>query len=149
MALTEYTITDADIGRVLPVADGFVVNLKRTKAGPYDPPAFSEAKQQWTTGRFVLRGSRDFRNLMCIDTQSDGYWASQYGNTASVLNNASVGYRGDLTIVCVPKGSVWEITLSDIPYVRVPVTAAEWWSSLTGKSKSVSDQPELEPVLRR
>jgi hypothetical protein len=149
MATFDFTIDETFVGATIGPVDGFVVNLKRTKAGPYDPPAFSEAKQQWTNGRLVLRGSRDYRNLMCIDTQSDGYWASQYGNTASVLNNASVSYPGELTVVCVPKGSVWEITLSDIPYVRAPVTAAEWWSSLTGKSKPVSGQPELEPVLRR
>jgi hypothetical protein len=118
------------MGATIGPVDGFVVNLKRTKAGPYDPPSFSAATQQWTTGRLVLRGSRDFRNLMCIDTQSDGYWASQYSSTASVLISASVSYPGELIVVCVPKGSVWEITLSDIPYVRAPVTAAEWFQSL-------------------
>jgi hypothetical protein len=144
MATFNFTLTDADMGRVLTPADGFVVKLRRTKAGPFDPPSFSEATQQFTTGRFVLRGSRDFRNLVCIDTQSDGGWASQYASTASVLESASLNYAGELMVVCVPRGSIWELSLSDIPYVRAPMTAAEWWSSLTSKSK-----PELEPVLRR
>jgi hypothetical protein len=30
----------------------------------------------------------------------------------------SLGYRGDLMVVCVPKGSVWNLTLSDQPIVR-------------------------------
>ena len=141
MATFNFIIDETFVGATSGPVDGFVVNLKRTQAGPYDPPAFSEAKQQWTAGRFVLRGSRDFRNLMCIDTQSDGYWASQYGNTAGVLTSASVSYPGELQIICIPKGSVWEITLSDIPYVPPP-PSLPWWSQINQKR-------ELEPVLRR
>jgi hypothetical protein len=148
MATFDFVIDETFVGQTIGPSDGFIVKLRRTKAGPYDPPAFSEAKQQWTAGRFVLRGSRDYRNLICIDTQSDGYWASQYAGTAEVLNNASVSYPGELQIICIPRGSVWEITLSDIPYVRAPVTAAEWWNGLTGKSRPVSGQPEFEPVRR-
>jgi hypothetical protein len=140
--LTDFTLTDADMGRVLPVADGFVVNLKRTKAGPFDPPSFSAATQQFTTGRFVLRASGEFRNLVCLDTQSDGGWASQYSNTASVLINASVGYRGDLTVVCVPKGSVWQITLSDVPFVKTVESFDSYIARISGRR-------ELEPELVR
>jgi hypothetical protein len=143
MATFEYTLTDADMGATIGPPDAFVVNLKRTKAGPYDPPSFSEATQQFTTGRFVLRATGEFRNFVCIDTQTDGYWASQYGNTASVLINASLGYRGELMIVCVPKGSVWELTLSDQPYVRAPVT--NWLDAL---AKRVNDQREAILVGR-
>ena len=140
MATFDYVLTDADMGRVLTVADGFLVKLRRTKAGPFDPPSFSEATQQFTNGRFVLRASGEFRNFVCIDAQGVGGWASHYGTTASVLESASIGYRGELVVVCVPKGSVWEISLSDIPYVPPPVN---WPFSLLNK------QPELEPVLRR
>jgi len=30
----DYTITDADVGRVLTLADGFLINLSRTSATP-------------------------------------------------------------------------------------------------------------------
>ena len=80
------------------------------------------------------------------DAQGVGGWASHYADTADVLVNASVGYRGALMVVCVPRGSIWELSLSDIPYVRAPVTG--WWNSLAAP-KPVSDQRELEPVLRR
>jgi hypothetical protein len=139
----DFVIDDSFVGQVIGPENGFVVNLKRTKAGPYDPPSFSEAKQQFTTGRFVLRGSGEFRNFMCLDTQSDGGWASQYSSTASVLSNASVGYRGELMIVCVPKGSVWELTLSDQPFVRAPAT--DWLDAL---AKRVNDQREAILVGR-
>jgi hypothetical protein len=131
------------MGATIGPVDGFVVSLKRTKAGPFDPPSFDESRQQFTSGRFVLRGSRDFRNLFCIDTQSDGGWASQYGNTASVLTSASIGYWGELQIICIPKGSVWEIQLSDIPYKAVPAT--NWLDAL---AKRVNDQREAILVGR-
>jgi hypothetical protein len=131
MATFDFILDETFTGQTIGPADGFVVNLKMTKAGPYDQPSFSEAKQQFTTGRFVLRGSGEFRNLVCIDAQGGGGWASHYGTTASVLTDASIGYRGELMIVCVPKLSIWELTLSDVPYVRKPVTAAEWIQSLT------------------
>jgi hypothetical protein len=133
MATFDFTLTDADMGRVLTPADGFVVKLRRTKVGPYDPPSFSEAKQQFTTGRFVLRGSRDFRNLVCIDTGSGGGWASQWSNTADVLVSASIGYRGELQIICVPKGSVWEIQLSDIPFVKTVESFDSYIARISGR----------------
>jgi hypothetical protein len=142
MATFDFTLTDQDMGRVIGPENGFVVNLKRTRPGPFETPSFSEATRQFTTGRFVLRGSREFRNLMCLDTQSDGLWASQYSSTASVLINASMAYRGELMVVCVPRGSVWEIELSDVPYKQVPVN---WLDAL---SKRVSDQREALLVTR-
>jgi hypothetical protein len=36
-----------------------------------------------------------------------------------MLVNSSIGYRGQLVIVVVPKGSTWSLTISDLP-VRAP-----------------------------
>ena len=143
MATFDFTIDQTFVGATIGPVDGFVVNLKRTLAGPFDPPSFDESRQQFTAGRLVLRASGEFRNLVCIDTQSDGGWASQYSQTASVLSNASVGYRGELMIVCVPKGSVWEISLSDVPYKAVPAT--NWLDAI---AKRVNDQREAILVGR-
>jgi hypothetical protein len=63
-----------------------------------------------------------FRDLICLDPQSGGGWASYWGNEALVLRDASLGFRGSLQIICVPKGSTWELTLSDVPVVRQPST---------------------------
>jgi hypothetical protein len=55
-----------------------------------------------------------------------------------VLSNVSIGYRGSLQIVCVPTGSVWSLTLSDVTIVRAPRTYSDganfgsypdWWHS--------------------
>jgi hypothetical protein len=118
--LTDYVIDDTMIGAVLPVANGFVVNLTRTKAGPYDLAQWDEGRGVWKAGRLVLRGSRDIRDLICIDTQGGGGWASSWGHRDGVLANRSVPYAGELMVVCVPRGSIWELTLSDQPYVKPP-----------------------------
>lgn len=54
MATFDYTLTDADIGRVLPITNGFLVTLTRTKAGPYEVAQWSEGKQQWLTDIWCL-----------------------------------------------------------------------------------------------
>jgi hypothetical protein len=56
IATTNYLITDADVGRVLPITDGFLTNLTMTAPPPgYEVPSFDEGKQIWTAGYFVLR----------------------------------------------------------------------------------------------
>jgi hypothetical protein len=120
MTTTSYTITDADKGRFLPIKDGFLVNLTRTQASPpgYEIPDFDPGRQRWKTARFVLRGTKDIRDLCCIDTQSGG--GAGGGGFDSVWANASVAYTGELEVVCVPKGSTWSLQLSDVPNVRAP-----------------------------
>ncbi len=122
MALTVYTLDASSIGAIISPADAFVVNLMMTQAPnpSYDVPDYDPGRQRWKTARFVLRGTGDIRDLLCIDCQSGGGWASHYGHTSSVLADASYGYRGELEIVCVQRGSVWSLTLSDQPYVRAP-----------------------------
>ena len=64
MAMTDFTITDADVGKVLPITDGFLVNLSLTAPPVHDgPPRWNEGSQKWVSGYFVLRGSGDIRNL--------------------------------------------------------------------------------------
>ena len=52
MANFDFTV-DESIGKTIGPANGYLVNLTRTQAGPYDPAQWSAAKQQWLTGRFV------------------------------------------------------------------------------------------------
>jgi hypothetical protein len=104
--LTDFTITDADVGRVLPITDGFLVSLTMT-ASPsvYEVPDANPATQQFKSGYFTLRGTGDVRNL----------YNSLTGHLSKFLiANHSLSYRGDLKVVCVPRGSTWSITLSDI-----------------------------------
>jgi hypothetical protein len=104
--LTDFTITDADIGRTIGPRDGFLVSLTMT-APPsvYETPDASAATQQFTSGYFTLRGSGDTQNLYCSLT----------GHLSKFLiANHSLGYRGELVVMCVPRGSQWSITVSDV-----------------------------------
>jgi hypothetical protein len=137
MARFDFQITDADMGRVLAPADGFLVNLMRTKAGVFDPPQWDPGRQCWKNGRFVLRGSGDFKDAVCIDTASGAGWAGHFTGGDSVLANASISYAGDLIVVCVQKGSVWTLTLSDVPVdrtlLRTPANLAEAGQALVAQ----------------
>jgi hypothetical protein len=121
MATTNYVITDADVGQVLPITDGFLTNLTMTAPPPvYETPSFDEGKQIWTAGYFVLRGSGDYRDTVCINPASGGGFAQWQKSNADMVVNRSISYRGGLIVVAVPKGSSWSVTLSDVPTVRSP-----------------------------
>jgi hypothetical protein len=117
MATFDFTLTDADIGTVLPVPNGFLVSLIKTQAPPPgagELPQWDAGRMRWKAGRFALKASGDHRCLVSIaltDTIPGKVWAQ----------NASIGYTGDLEVQCMPKGSTWSLTLSDVPNVRAPM----------------------------
>jgi hypothetical protein len=57
--VTDFTIIAADVGRALGVPDGYLVNLAMTQGPAHETPSLDEGKQKFTSGYFVLRGSRD------------------------------------------------------------------------------------------
>jgi hypothetical protein len=121
MATTSYLITDADVGRVLPITDGFLTNLTMTAPPPvYEVPSSDEGKQICTAGYFVLRGSGDNRDAVCITPAGGGGFAQWQKSNANMVVNRCIGYRGGLIVVAVPKGSSWSVTLSDAPVVASP-----------------------------
>jgi hypothetical protein len=102
MATTDFVLTDADVGRALGVPDGYLVSLSMTQSGGFDgSPRFDEGKQIWISGYFVLRGSLDLRDLICVSPQSGGA-AAYWGGDGNMVVNGSIGYRGDLVVVAVP-----------------------------------------------
>jgi hypothetical protein len=69
--MTDFVIDDTMVGRVLPITDGFLVNLVLTTPPPiYDVPRWNEGAQHWVAGYFVLRGSGDIRDLFCYPPAS-------------------------------------------------------------------------------
>jgi hypothetical protein len=62
MAQNSYSISDADVGRVLDPPNGWVTNL-RWVGGPtaYEVPV--ERGGKWVSGYFVLRGERDHQAI--------------------------------------------------------------------------------------
>ena len=53
-----------------------------------------------------------------IAPQTSGGTFRWWGSDGNMVVDGSIGYRGDLTVVGVPKGAVWSITFSDMPVVR-------------------------------
>ena len=121
MATFDYTLTDQDVGRVLPIADGYLVALSMTtpplvhEVLDYDP-----ATQQFTSGYFTLKGEGDLRNLINVQPATTAGAFSWIGNVAHMAINSSIQYRGELVIVGVPRGSTWRLTVSDVENVRAP-----------------------------
>jgi hypothetical protein len=116
--LTDFTLTDADAGRDLGVPDSFLVNLTMVTPPVWEQPDFDPGKQRYTAGFFVLRGSKAFRDSICVGPSANGGAFQHWGSDANMLINSSIGYRGSLIVMAVPKGSTWKLTLSDVPNVR-------------------------------
>ena len=75
-------------------------------------PRWDEGKRIWVSGYFVVRGSLDIRDLVCVSPRSGGVvWGT-------VLQGGNLGYRGDLIAVAIPKGSEWLLALSDAPLTQ-------------------------------
>jgi hypothetical protein len=115
MAMFDFTLDDQSVGQTIGPANGFLVSLiMTTPPSKYEVPDHSAAAQQFTSGYFVLRASGDTQNIYCSLT----------GFISPVLaRDHSLAYRGDLKVVCVPKGSTWSVTLSDVPNPRAPPPA--------------------------
>jgi hypothetical protein len=126
VALSEYTITDADVGRVLTPADGFLVTLRMTTPpAAYETPEGDDFTGIWRRGYLQLRASGDHKDLFCASPSSWGYVSKL------LVGNQSLSYRGDLRVVCVPRGSEFSVTLSDIPIDRtLPADPASFGASL-------------------
>lgn len=121
IATTNYVITDADVGRVLPITDGFLTNLTMTAPPPvHEVPSFDEGKQIWTAGYFVLRGSGDIATPSASTPRAAAASLNGRNRTPTMVVNRCIGYRGGLIVVAVPKGSSWTVTLSDAPVVASP-----------------------------
>ena len=121
--MTEYTLTDASVGDVLSITDGLLVSLSMTQSGGFDgSPRFDEGKLIWVSGYFVLRGSLDIRDLICLSPQSGGGG----GPDGVMVANHGLGYRGDLLVVAVPRGSTWSLTISDVESPRAPPPTPGW-----------------------
>jgi hypothetical protein len=141
---TDYTITDADVGRVLDVPDGFLVNISQTKSqARYEIPSFDEGKQIWTAGYFVLRGSLDVRDAFCASPQS----SSLPSNPKIWLGNSSIAFRGDLIVKSVLRGSEWSVSVSDVPFVRAHESFNDYIQRIA-RRQIIPPQREVELVTR-
>jgi hypothetical protein len=106
MALFDYEITDADIGRALDPPSGFLVENRQIRptsvyVAPYGYNGI------WASGYFQIRGALDQRDLVCVNRSQGPAWDGH-------ITGRSIAYHGLLKILCVPVGSMWKMTLSDV-----------------------------------
>jgi len=95
------------VGQSIGPKDGFLVSLEITTPpqGAYLIPDWSPATQRWTSAYLQLKGSRDVQSVFC-------YNPAQGGHVSNLLiGNQSLSYSGDLQILCVPRGAVFELNL--------------------------------------
>jgi hypothetical protein len=158
MAQFEFVITDANIGEVIGPPNGFLVKLMRTQ--PPKPshqiPDYDPGRRRWKSAYLQLRASGESRDVVCVSSQFGGGWAAHFGNgMASLWEGASVAYWGDLTVLCVPKGSVWELTLSDIPVAKGTTPVSEVEAFMRGlfaraaKARAAAGEPQGASTARK
>jgi hypothetical protein len=70
---------------------------------------------RWQNAYFVLRGSRDLRDLICVNPHTDGSFASWWGSRANMIINGKFWLSPPLTVITVPRGSQWTLSISDAP----------------------------------
>ena len=123
MATFEFTITDADVGRLLDPPDLFLVSLIMTSPPlpSFETPSWNSGRQAWNNAYFSLQGEHDFKPLFSMSPQSGGGSLSYaVGNSGVSLASGNLPFRGRLRVVSVPRGSIWQLEISDVPVVRTP-----------------------------
>jgi hypothetical protein len=116
MALIEHTIDDSMVGQTI---------------------------GRWLTGYFVLRDG-GVRDVICCSPQTSGGFGP--GGSGELITGGSIGFKGQLMIIAVPRGSTWALTLSDVPVVRtVDPRWATWSPSI---HSNWPREAELQPVPR-
>jgi hypothetical protein len=114
-------LTDADVGRAFPEIDGYLLSLVRSRS-PNNRGALSP---NFHESHFVLRDAQSTRNLFCLDHLCRTPLI--IGGAMYYLINASIRFYGELQLVCVPLGSEWELTLSDVfVQPRLPLRSGMW-----------------------
>jgi hypothetical protein len=115
MALTELVLDDSYIGKTIGPANGFLVDLVQTgRTTKSTTPCYNDTKQHWVSSYCQLRGSKDIRDIFCLNpSQSPAPPLSTSKRHTHVVND-SIPYLGDLIVKCLPAGSTWEIALSDV-----------------------------------
>jgi hypothetical protein len=125
MATFDFTLDETSIGSALDPVDGFLVSLSQTAPSTdRAEPQWSQSLGRWKTGYCTLKGERDTQALYSC---RPGVWTPQWaGNVRVLISNASFPYAGRLIVQCIPKGSTWSVTLSDVPNVRAPARTPGW-----------------------
>ena len=120
--ITEFIVTDADVGLGFPSEYSFLVGLVRSRG-----PAGDCYSRPWMERHFILRDEKSPQNLFCLDATTSGKTPLVIGGALMFIINNCIPFFGALRLVCVPAGSEWEVTLSDV-YVAPRLSRPKaWW----------------------
>ena len=117
--ITEITLDAGMIGRAIGFPDGYITTLQQTQS---QSPAWQIENfiaipyphGRWTSGRLVLRDAN--RVLFGFSTLHGDVCGVGGGAAPGILMlGASIAYRGDLALECLPRGARWLLQISDAP----------------------------------
>jgi hypothetical protein len=86
----------------------------------YEQPDRDPGRQFFKSGYFTIRGECDLRPAFNAQIGAGGGHFSYWGGEAHSIVDGNFPYKGALKIVSVPKGSTWQVSVSDIPNDRAP-----------------------------
>ena len=121
ITITTYQISDADVGTTIGPQNGFVTGL--TMLSPptvYEQPDRDPGRQLFKSGYFTIRGECDLRPVFNAQIGAGGGHFSYWGGEAHSIVDGNFPYKGALKIVSMPKGSTWQVSVSDLPNDRAP-----------------------------
>lgn len=143
MAVTEFIVTDADLGLGFPSEYSFLVGLVRSR-----DPAGDCFSWPWMERHFILRDEKSPQALFCLDATSSGRTPLVIGGALIFVINNCYQFFGALRLVAVPTGSEWEVSLSDT-YVepRLPRPKSHWYGNYTPHGPSSIIAPPRQLAL--
>jgi hypothetical protein len=148
MATTEYIVSSGDVGRVFAEVDGFLLSLIQSR-----PPSGDCYARRWEEKHLRLRDTRSPRDLICLDATTMRPPPLCIGGAYFWINNRCIQFYGELQLLCVPHGSEWEVTISDIfvapraplfPAVSEGYAPTGFWGHIKGGS--VTSQSRALPL---
>ena len=126
MAMFDFTVDETSICQTIGPPDGLLVSLIMRAAPIYEVPDWNQGTMKWRSGYLQLRGSRDTRDLICVNPAQNGMAFIGAAPNARLVTNNSLNYWGDLIVACAPRGGVFAITLSDVANPRAPLPTPGW-----------------------
>lgn len=115
MAILSYTLTSADNGTSLPLADAYLINLSMT-VPPVTDDGFDPVTGQYKNALLSIADDGP-TPLYYADMRSNPLSAgtSSQGGSMVILKNANRPYTGSLHINSIPYGATFTIDVSDAP----------------------------------
>lgn len=144
MAEVEYIVTSSDVGRVFPIADGYLISLVQSR-----PPSGDAYARPWAERHLLLRDTRSPRALFSLDVTIARPPPLVIGRAYYWLTNSSIRFFGDLRLVCMPVGAEFEIIISDIPVTpRASIKMPFWYGNQTPRNPPSPRLETAAPPLR-